>query len=95
MMFIHRVVKTSVHRHFLLAFLTITATAQHQTALDPPVVGGGLPYAIELREVSLAPAPIPTLHSAAVAVWQHHWVLLAGSTNGLHGLTGNNAFDPQ
>jgi hypothetical protein len=78
-----------------MAFLTATAPAQHQTALDPPVVAGELPYVIELREVSLAPAPIPTLHSAAVAVWQNQWVLLAGSTNGLHGLTGNNAFDPQ
>jgi hypothetical protein len=95
MMLLHRHVKTSVHSHLLAALLTVTAPAQHQTTLDPPVVGGGLPYAIELREVSLAPAPIPTLHSAAAGVWQNQWILLAGSTNGLHGLTGNNAFDPQ
>ena len=73
-----------------------SAAAQHQTAiLDPPVTGGTLPYEITLREISLAPATMPTLHSMAAAVWQDQWVLLAGSTNGLHGMTGNNAFDPQ
>ncbi len=71
-------------------------SAQHQTAvLDEPAVGGLLPYEIELREVSLAPAALPNLHSMAVAVWEGQWVLLAGRTNGLHGMTGMNAFDPQ
>jgi hypothetical protein len=69
--------------------------AQHQTALDPPQVGGTLPYSITLRETSLAPAPIPTLHSVAAGKWDGQWVLLAGRTSGLHGLTGQNAFDPQ
>jgi hypothetical protein len=74
----------------------VSAAAQHQTSvLDPPVTGGTLPYEITLREISLAPATVPTLHSAVAAVWQDQWVLLAGSTNGLHGMTGNNAFDPQ
>jgi hypothetical protein len=75
--------------------LTTLASAQHQTALDPPLVGGTLPYSITLREISLAPAPIPTLHSVAAAKWDGQWVLLAGRTAGLHGLTGQNAFDPQ
>lgn len=70
-------------------------SAQHQTPLDPPVTGGTLPYEIHLREVSLAPAPMPTLHSVAAGKWQGLWVLLAGRTAGLHGMTGNNAFDPQ
>jgi hypothetical protein len=80
-----------------LTFVPLTAVvvAQHQTVLDPPVVGGVLPYAIELREVSLAPAPIPTLHSVAAGKWEGQWILLAGRTAGLHGLTGFNAFDPQ
>jgi hypothetical protein len=95
MMLIRNDVKTSLCTHLLLVLLVVAAAAQHQTVLDPPVVGGQLPYAIELREMSLAPAPVPTLHSAAVAEWQNQWILLAGSTNGLHGLTGNNAFDPQ
>ena len=72
-----------------------TLVAQHQTTLDPPIIGGELPYAIELHEVSLAPAPVPTLHSVAAGNWQGQWVLLAGRTAGLHGLTGFNAFDPQ
>ena len=56
-----------------------SAAAQHQTAiLDPPVTGGTLPYEITLREISLAPAAVPTLHSVAAAVWQDQWVLLAG-----------------
>jgi hypothetical protein len=72
-----------------------TLVAQHQTTLDPPIIGGELPYTIELNEVSLAPAPVPTLHSVAAGRWQGQWVLLAGRTAGLHGLTGLNAFDPQ
>ena len=71
------------------------ATAIHQTELDAPLVGGTLPYSIEIRETSLAPAPMPTLHSVAAAKWDGQWILLAGRTAGLHGLTGQNAFDPQ
>ena len=71
------------------------AVAQHQTpAFDLPAVGGVLPYGITLREVSLAPAVVPNIHSVAAADWSGQWVILAGRTNGLHGLTGNNAFDP-
>ena len=83
------------HLAWLTAFLAPAATAQHQTPLDPPLVGGTLPYSISLREISLAPAPIPTLHSVAAAQWDGNWILLAGRTAGLHGLTGQNAFDPQ
>jgi hypothetical protein len=80
----------------LLAVLAVPLAGQHQTTvLDPPVTGGLLPYEISLHEVSLAPAELPNLHSMAVAVWDGQWVLLAGRTNGLHGLTGMNAFDPQ
>jgi hypothetical protein len=81
--------------HSLAAILAPALFAQHQTPLDPPLVGGTLPYSIVLREVSLAPAPIPTLHSVAAGKWDGQWVLLAGRTAGLHGLTGQNAFDPQ
>lgn len=80
----------------VLALLAGPVAAQHQTAtLDSPVVGGQLPYAVALRELSVAPASLPNLHSAATAVWDGQWVLLGGRTNGLHGLTGMNAFDPQ
>lgn len=80
------------------AGLLLTATvvaAQHQSVLDPPLVGGTLPYSITLREITLAPAPMPTLHSVAAAKWEGQWIMLAGRTSGLHGLTGQNAFDPQ
>jgi len=86
--------KTLIHSTVLIGLSTL-GQAQHQTPLDPPLVGGTLPYAITLREISLAPAPIPTLHSVAAAKWDGQWILLAGRSSGLHGLTGNNAFDPQ
>lgn len=68
--------------------------ANQTVQLDEPVVGGRLPYSIGLREVSFAPAAIPAMHSAAAAEWEGRWVLLAGRTNGLHGMTGRDAFDP-
>jgi len=75
--------------------LATTLPGQHQTAtLTEPFVNGSIPYEVELREISLAPAPIPKIHSAAVAEWQGQWVILGGRTNGLHGMTGMNAFDP-
>jgi hypothetical protein len=80
----------------LLPLYLLPATmAQHQTMPDPPITGGTLPYEVTLREISLAPADLPTLHSMATAQWQGQWILLAGRTSGLHGMTGNNAFDPQ
>ena len=79
----------------LCALIPLVSRAQHQTPLDPPLVGGTLPYSITLREVSLAPALIPTLHSVAAAKWDGQWILLAGRSAGLHGLTGQYAFDPQ
>lgn len=85
----------TLHFFALCALFPILTHAQHQTPLDPPLVGGTLPYSIALREISLAPAPVPTLHSVAAAKWDGQWMLLAGRTSGLHGLTGQNAFDPQ
>ena len=70
--------------------------AIHQTeTLDWPIRDGRLPYTLEFSEVSLAPADIQNLHSVAAGALDGLWVLLAGRTNGLHGLTGLNAFDPQ
>ena len=69
--------------------------AQHQTAtFDEPVVGGIIPYQIELHEISIAPADVPNIHSMAAAEWNHQWVFMAGRTNGLHSMRGNGAFDP-
>ena len=87
---------TRIHLIATAALLTPWAVvAQHQTAtFDPPIVGGELPYTIEIREISLAPAIVPNIHSTAAADWNGQWVFLAGRTNGLHGMTGRNAFDP-
>lgn len=69
--------------------------AQHQTeVLDEPVVGGVIPYQVEIREISLLPAVTPNIHSVVAGDWNGQWVILAGRTNGLHGLTGMAAFDP-
>jgi hypothetical protein len=69
--------------------------AQHQTStLDEPHLDGSIPYTVDIREVSLAPAPLPNIHSVATGEWQGQWVFLAGRTNGLHGMTARGAFDP-
>ena len=53
---------------------------QHQTpTLTEPFVDGVIPYTVEIREVSLAPAPVPNIHSIAAAEWQGQWVLLGGA----------------
>ena len=71
------------------------AIGQHQTdTFTLPYVDGVLPYSVEIREVSLDPAPLPNIHSIAAAEWEGQWVFMAGRTNGLHGMTGMNAFDP-
>lgn len=88
-------------RHFkhpaaLLSFLAGfgAVTAQHQTLrMDDPQTVAQLPYELELRRVTI-PAEIPTLHSYVAGQSGTEWVMLAGKTNGLHGLTGRNAFDP-
>ncbi len=68
---------------------------QHQTpTLTEPFVNGSIPYSIEIREVSFEPAILPNIHSTAAAEWQGQWIILGGRTNGLHGMTGMNAFSP-
>ena len=81
--------------HVLALGGMIPAKGQHQTTvLDEPHVGASLPYSVEIREVSLSPAPLPNIHSVAAGMWEGHWILMAGRTNGLHGMTGQNGFDP-
>ncbi|QTN31555.1 hypothetical protein HZ994_04180 [Akkermansiaceae bacterium] len=86
-------IKTSTLSLFVLGALP--SAAQHQTAeLTLPYAEGTLPYSLEIREISLAPAVLPNIHSVAAASWEGEWILMAGRTNGLHGMTGMNAFDP-
>lgn len=78
-----------------LIFLWGLASGQHQTSdLDEPIVGGSVPYTVEIREAALMPVSLPNIHSFAAAEWEGQWVFFAGRTNGLHGMTGRNAFDP-
>lgn len=78
-----------------LALAVQSLSGQHQTAtLTEPYVNGSIPYTVEIKEVSLAPAILPNIHSVAAAEWQGQWILIGGRTNGLHGMTGMNAFDP-
>ena len=75
--------------------MVLSASGQHQTdSFSLPYVNGVLPYTVEISEVSLEPAPLPNIHSIAAAEWDGQWVFMAGRTNGLHGMTGMNAFDP-
>lgn len=68
--------------------------AQHQTTrLDNPKTPNTIPYQLELRQVELS-GEVPTLHSYAAAHYDGLWLMIAGRTNGLHGMTGRNAFDP-
>lgn len=81
---------------FLISLpMALSVNGQHQTdTFSFPHIDGILPYTVEINEVSLDPAPLPNIHSIAAAEWDGQWVFMAGRTNGLHGLTGMNAFDP-
>jgi hypothetical protein len=80
---------------FLLVAYCPLLWAQHQTAtLTEPHLNGMIPYEVAIREISLAPAALPTIHSFATGEVEGEWVILAGRTSGLHGMTGNNGFNP-
>lgn len=67
---------------------------QHQTTtFTEPYIDGNIPYVVEIREVSLAPAALPAIHSFATGEWDGQWVILSGRTSGLHGMTGRYGFD--
>jgi hypothetical protein len=73
---------------FVLAF-SAAGEAAHQTETTSPIViGGQLPYRLELATLDFGDVPLPTLHSYAKAEWDGKWVLVGGRTNGLHGFTG-------
>lgn len=69
--------------------------AEHQTAgYTRPLVGSALPYRVMIEEVATGGIDLPNVHSFVAGEVDGEWVLLAGRTNGLHGMTGMNAFDP-
>lgn len=49
------------------------------------IVGGDLPYSVELRRYDAGSTPLPSLHSFVAGEHDGHWVVLGGLSNGLHG----------
>ena len=73
--------------YFVSAVVSPSAFAQHQTAtVSSIVVNGSLSYELEITEVDFGAADRPTLHSFAMGEHNGLWVLIAGRTNGLHGM---------
>src|SRR5690554_1845822 len=71
----------------LLGCCAATARAQHQTdTFSPIALSGGLD--VRLSRVDFGDTTLPTLHSAAKAVYDGQWVMVAGRTNGMHGIAG-------
>ncbi len=66
----------------------------HQTPAETltPLQFGGLPYTIEVTEVDFGSAELATLHSYSAAKFGGLWVLMAGRTNGIHGLFATDGF---
>ena len=83
---------------FGLLLLVAAAQADNQTpTLSPIVVGGDLPYEIDVVVRDMGGATVPTLQSYAVGQLGDEWVLVAGRTNGLHNFSGDGTtnFPPQ
>ncbi len=83
---------------FQVLLLTVSFTpltlgqGNHQTPAETLAVlqtDGGLPFTISVSEVDFGSAEMPTLHSYAAAHYGGKWVLMAGRTSGLHGITGS------
>ncbi len=82
---------------WLLGATAAKVRAAHQTdEISPIVVGGSLPYRLEIVTYDFGATPMPTLQSFAAATHQGRWLLIAGRTQGLHGLGhgGLNSFPP-
>lgn len=70
-------------------------TLANQTATTTPViVGGDLPYQVELRRYDMATADVPTIHSFVAGEHNGQWVIMGGLTNGLHGFDLNQGTVP-
>ena len=82
---------------FALAPPQTRAQTNQTPTLSPIVVGGSLPYEINVFVRNMGAASIPTLQSFAFGQVGNEWVVLAGRTNGLHNFTGDGTqnFPPQ
>lgn len=72
------------------------ALAANQTAtVTPVIVGGDLPYSVELRRYDMGSTVTPGLHSFVAGEHDGNWVVLGGLTNGLHGFDLNQSTLPE
>jgi hypothetical protein len=81
----------------ILLVLAIPADAANQTAtVTPVIVGGGLPYRVELQQHDVArEMSRPSLHSFYAAEHEGQWILLGGLSNGLHGFDVDRTSIPE
>lgn len=70
--------------------------AANQTATTTPViVGGQLPYRLQLQQYDMGATEVPSLHSFIAGEHDGQWVVLGGLTNGLHGFDINHDTLPE
>ena len=76
--------------------LLSAARADNQTPdYTQPVTNFPLPYSLSLAVNNFGATPLPTLNAFASGQAQGDWVLLGGTSNGLHGFSaGLSAFPP-
>lgn len=87
-------------RYALLVSLSVgfgsLAQAANQTATTTPViVGGDLPYALDVQTYDMGGVEVPTLHSFIAGEHEGQWVIVAGLTNGLHGFDIDQSTIPE
>lgn len=70
-----------------IALLAPPVIAANQTAsVTPVIVGGNLPYSVELKQYDAAKQlNRPSLHSFVAGEHEGQWVIIGGLSNGLHG----------
>lgn len=71
----------------VVCMVAVPAGAANQTQTTTPViVGGNLPYSVQLSQYDpLQTFARPSLHSFVAGEHNHQWVLIGGLSNGLHG----------
>ncbi|MCA9240745.1 MAG: hypothetical protein KDA37_11120, partial [Planctomycetales bacterium] len=79
-----------------LSCSTNAADAANQTATVTPVIVGGAPYQLELRQYDAEQTLTrPSLHSFVAGEYGGQWVIIGGLTNGLHGFDIDNDTIPE
>lgn len=70
--------------------------ANQTTTVTPVIVGGALPYQVELRQYDAEQTLArPSLHSFVAGEHNGQWVIIGGLTNGLHGFDIDNNTIPE